>query len=81
MFCFGCMMNHCVGVGMGLLPFAGKEHLQRGEVIRGNSFHLWHHIHHPFSWIDIGLVASSDKGVDHSSSICSIMIVSVAIVV
>lgn len=36
---------------------------------------------HPFSRIDIGLVAGDYEGVDHGSSICGVVIVAVAIVV
>ena len=55
-----------VGLRMGLLPFTGKQR---------------HHIHHPFSRIDVSLVAGGYEGVDYDGTICSIVIVSVAIVV
>ena len=68
-----------VGFRMSLLPFTGKQLLQRCEVIRGDAFQLRHHILHPFSRIDIGLVAGGYEGVDHGSAICGIVIVAVAI--
>ena len=66
---------------MSLLPFTGKQLLQRCEVVRGYAFHLQHHILHTFSRIDIVLVADGYEGVDYSGMICGVVIVAVAMVV
>lgn len=66
---------------MGLFPFTGKQPLHGCEVIRGDAFYPRHNILHPFSRIDICLVAGGNEGVDHSSTIGSIMIVAVTVVV
>ena len=55
-----------ISVSVGLLPFTGKQR---------------HHIHHPFSRIDVSLVAGGYEGVDHGGAICGVVIVAVAIVV
>ena len=42
-------------------------------------FRLGRVVDHPFSRIDIGLVAGDYEGVDHGGTICSIVIVAVAV--
>ena len=44
-------------------------------------FRLGRVVYHPFSRIDVGLVAGGYEGVDHGIAICGVVIVAVAIVV
>ena len=62
----------------GSLLFGGLS-LRSGLQDGGHVFRLGRVVDHPFSRIDVSLVAGGYEGVDHGSAICVVVIVAVAV--